>query len=279
MNCPKCGVASPAGDGPCAGCGTVFARGKVLCEECRGAYPPGDLEHAEGRLLCPVCRGRKGRREAGFLEPGLPRLASWHMKPAAAPTSGLAVASLVSAFVFPPAALLLGVLAAIRVDSSRGRLKGKVIAMAGAVLGAFFLVVGLFLGLFLLRNADRERFIARESSVERAAARLQKIVDAQARYREKAGAWGRLDILVREGLLDKGILEDGAYKFDVFVSTTGRKYSASAVPRGGRGTFFLLDEEGNLRYEEDRPAVAPLSPLWRDRDRPLAPRPARVRGG
>jgi hypothetical protein len=196
-------------------------------------------------------------------------MTAWHMAPELPRRSRLAAASLVFAFLVPPLAPLLGIAALVRIEAARGRLTGRGLALAGTLLGLAIVAAAVALGV-----AFREPLESRLAPLAGKAApppargsapgSIRKISEAQSKFREKTGSFGSLEELWRSGLLDRADPGDGAYKFDVFLAPSRKKYSVTAVPRGAEKLYYLLDEEGKLRFEEGRPAVAPGSPLWED---------------
>lgn len=68
-------------------------------------------------------------------------------------TNGLAIASLILAFIFPVAAIILGHIALGQINESRGTQEGKGLAIAGLILGYTFTVIALLFMLLILLGA------------------------------------------------------------------------------------------------------------------------------
>jgi hypothetical protein len=95
---------------------------------------------------------------------------------------------------------------------------------------------------------------------------LRMFASAQTTYQatSKDGTFGTLDQLVEQGLVQKNLLQDYGYRFDVNVA--GDKFDASAVPteygKTGKMSFFI-NESGVLRGADQGggPATVADKPL------------------
>ncbi|MGH2485267.1 MAG: DUF4190 domain-containing protein [Ktedonobacterales bacterium] len=81
----------------------------------------------------------------GYGPYGAPRYYPGYAGPMAPSTNSLAIASLILAFVFPVAAIILGHVALGQINASRGAQEGRGLAIAGLILGYTFTVLGLLL--------------------------------------------------------------------------------------------------------------------------------------
>ncbi|HKV86317.1 MAG TPA: DUF4190 domain-containing protein [Ktedonobacterales bacterium] len=81
----------------------------------------------------------------GYGPYGAPRYYPGYAGPMAPSTNSLAIASLILAFIFPVAAIILGHVALSQINESRGAQEGRGLAIAGLILGYAFTVLGLLL--------------------------------------------------------------------------------------------------------------------------------------
>jgi hypothetical protein len=70
--------------------------------------------------------------------------------PMAPTTNGLAIASVILAFIFPIAAIILGHVALNQINESRGTQEGRGLAIAGLILGYTFTALALFFMLLIM---------------------------------------------------------------------------------------------------------------------------------
>lgn len=67
-------------------------------------------------------------------------------------TNGLAIASVILAFVFPVAAIILGHVALSQINESRGAQEGRGLAIAGLILGYTFTALAFLFMLLILAS-------------------------------------------------------------------------------------------------------------------------------
>lgn len=65
-------------------------------------------------------------------------------------TNGLAIASVILAFIFPVAAIILGHVALSQINASRGAQEGRGLAIAGLILGYTFTALSLLVMMIIL---------------------------------------------------------------------------------------------------------------------------------
>lgn len=70
--------------------------------------------------------------------------------PMAPSTNGLAIASVILAFIFPVAAIILGHVALSQINASRGMQEGRGLAITGLILGYSFTALSLLLMVFIV---------------------------------------------------------------------------------------------------------------------------------
>jgi len=175
-------------------------------------------------------------------------------------TSILAVFSLVTLIVCPVGlvSLLLGIIALFRIRSRPRELSGAGFAVAGIVLGGglFLAVAGLsVLMIPLVRSLDQVR------ETERIHVEMSRIASFEKSFHVNFGRYGTWRDLVREGYLDPVSSNVPGYDFEVEFTVDG--FRVVATPKiGGPSVHYLLDEEGNFRYEDGKPAGR-FSPVWK----------------
>ena len=82
---------------------------------------------------------------------------------------------------------------------------------------------------------------------------LQMMAGAEESYKSTAGngSYGTVDDLLEKKLIDKSVLENYGYRFEVHPSSTG--FEATAVPseygKTGKRSFFV-DQSGVVRGED-----------------------------
>lgn len=126
MNCPRCGAVLPPGTPACTYCGTPV----------QVPYPPPQA--------APPYGAPPPYAAPGYPPPyGAPTPFAPSPYPAAPKTSALAVVGFIFAFLCNFVGLVLSIIALVRINKSNGMLRGKSLAIAGIILSAIFMAIGI----------------------------------------------------------------------------------------------------------------------------------------
>jgi len=178
-------------------------------------------------------------------------------------TSGLAVVSLILGcfFIVPilgiiPSllAVILGIVAAVKISKNRNALKGKGLAVAGIVLGSLGVILMPVLAVILaiaIPNAMLAKVRAQEAG---AAAAMRAIYSAEISYSLDNGRFASLEELSSGSrpYFDKSLIgsEDDIYRFSV-GGFDKEYFYATAVPLSYiYHRLFYIDEDGALCVSE-----------------------------
>ena len=147
MNCPRCGAFHQPGASMCTACGTPLT---MYPPPAAPAYaPPQPGPYAPGVAYPPAA-------PSPYAQPGYPpggpygapapmpyAPAAYPYAAAAPKTSAMAIIGFIFAFLCNFVGLILSIIALVRINGSKGQLRGKGVALAGIILSAIFLVVSI----------------------------------------------------------------------------------------------------------------------------------------
>ena len=156
MNCPRCGAVHQPGAPMCPTCGTplTVSYGGAAPLPAYAAPPPYAPPQAAPQPYAQPA-GYPPAAPSPYAAPGYPPAAPYGAPappydPAAYPyvaaapkTSAMAVIGFILAFLCNFVGLILSIIALVRISRSNGQLRGKSLAIAGIILAAIFLVVGI----------------------------------------------------------------------------------------------------------------------------------------
>lgn len=184
-------------------------------------------------------------------------------------TVGIAIASLVFSclflipilgILFSLTAIILGIVALVKISKDKENLKGQGLAIVGISLGVIGLVMMLIIALLAaiaVPNLMRARTSAQESA---AAATMCTISAAELSYRTVNSEYASLNRLGSENppYIDATLANGKNHGYAFTVVTSGaNKFYAVAIPESTVGHTFYIDEDGILCKSNDAIASAP----------------------
>lgn len=184
-------------------------------------------------------------------------------------TAGIAIASLVFSCLFlipilgllcSATAIVLGIVALVKISEDKENLKGKGLAIAGISLGIMGIVIIPIIGLLAaiaIPNFMRARILAQESA---AAATMRTIAAAEISYRATNPEYASLNQLGSEipPYIDATLASGNKYGYAFAVATSGaNNFYVVAIPESSVNHTFYIDEDGILCKSNDTRASAP----------------------
>jgi type IV pilus assembly protein PilA len=110
--------------------------------------------------------------------------------PQQAPTSGLAIAALIFAFLLPPIGFILGIIALVQINRAHGQLKGQGLAIAALVLPVLLTFVVGVLAAIAIPNFLRYQLRSKQAEAK---VNLGAIRTSQMAFRTEVGSFASAD--------------------------------------------------------------------------------------
>ena len=146
MNCPRCGAVNPPGTPACTYCGTPLAVAYPPPQAAAPYAAPSPYGQPVGyppAAPSPYAAPPPYAPGVGYPQGGYPPAPYGPAGAAGPKTSAMAIIAFIFAFLCSFVGLVLGIIALVRINNSKGQLRGKGVAIAGIILSAIFLVVSI----------------------------------------------------------------------------------------------------------------------------------------
>ena len=222
-----------------------------------------------GAPFCAACGKRQDEAQVSTPSPAdATNVAAASVAPGDAPTSGMAIGSLICGllfFIFPISivAVILGHLSLSEIKKSAGRIQGHGLAVAGLVLGYVGIAAVpfiLIIAAIAIPNLLRARMAANEAS---AVSTVRQLATAEINYQvahPEEGYSCDLATVVRMGGLNPELAGRARHGYDFDIrncasETTGgaiSKFNIVAYPLSHNQTgvrAFCTDESGVIRFD------------------------------